>query len=59
MPVARPTSCTFGGTALDQLFVTSASIGLDQKARAMQPYAGGLFVLKPGVAGIADIPFAG
>jgi xylono-1,5-lactonase len=59
MPVARPTSCTFGGPRLDRLYVTSASIDLDQTALAMQPSAGGLFIVTPGVQGIADVPFAG
>lgn len=59
MPVQRPTSCAFGGADLDRLYVTSASIGLDEKARAMQPYAGGLFLLRPGVCGVAELPFAG
>lgn len=58
-PVARPTSCAFGGTDLDRLYVTSASIGLDEDARAMQPNAGGLFMLLPGVRGLAEAPFAG
>jgi sugar lactone lactonase YvrE len=59
VPTARPTSCVFGGPALDQLFITSASIGLSDEERAMQPNAGGLFVVEPGVAGIADTPFPG
>lgn len=59
MPVARPTSLAFGGLMLDQLYVTSASIGLDAEALALQPNAGGLFMLEPGVNGIADRPFAG
>ncbi len=59
MPVARPTSCAFGGTDLDLLYVTSARIGLDQQALAMQPKAGGLFMFRPGVRGLADSPFAG
>jgi sugar lactone lactonase YvrE len=59
MPVARPTSCAFGGSELDCLFITSASIGLDPKALEMQPNAGGLFMMKPGVRGLADVPFAG
>ncbi len=59
MPVARPTSCAFGGPALDKLYVTSAKIGLDEAAIARQPSAGGLFVVDPGVTGIAEIPFAG
>jgi sugar lactone lactonase YvrE len=59
LPVSRPTSCAFGGPELDRLFVTSATIGLDEAARAMQPNAGGLFMLSPGVGGLADVPFAG
>ncbi|MFL6744787.1 MAG: SMP-30/gluconolactonase/LRE family protein [Sphingomicrobium sp.] len=59
MPVARPTSCAFGGPGLDRLYVTSASIGLDDEAIAMQPNAGGLFMLVPGVRGLAELPFAG
>jgi sugar lactone lactonase YvrE len=59
MPVSRPTSLAFGGRDLDRLYVSSASIGLDEEALKMQPNAGGLFMLVPGVQGIADIPFAG
>ena len=59
MPVQRPTSCAFGGPGLDLLFVTSASIGLEEKELAVQPSAGGLFMLKTGSSGIAERPFAG
>jgi sugar lactone lactonase YvrE len=59
MPVSRPTSCAFGGRDLDRLYVTSASIGLDENALGMQPNAGGLFMITPGVRGLADAPFAG
>lgn len=59
LPVQRPTSCAFGGPDLDRLYVTSARIGLDEKELAMQPYAGGLFLLSPGVGGVAEVPFAG
>jgi sugar lactone lactonase YvrE len=59
LPVQRPTSCTFGGPDLRQLFVTSATIGLDDAARAAQPLAGGLFMAEPGVSGFAVPPFAG
>ena len=59
MPVARPTSCAFGGPDLDRLYITSASIGLDETALGMQPNAGGLFMLEPGVRGLKDVPFAG
>jgi D-xylonolactonase len=59
MPVQRPTSCAFGGRDLDRLYVTSASIGLDEDALEMQPNAGGLFMFTPGVRGLADVPFDG
>lgn len=59
MPVARPTSCAFGGPALDRLYVTSASIGLDAAALSVQPNAGGLFMVATGVTGIAEQMFAG
>ena len=59
MPVSRPTSCAFGGPNLDRLYVSSASIGIDETALTMQPNAGGLFMFTPGVQGIADVPFAG
>ncbi len=59
MPVSRPTSCAFGGVDRDRLYITSASIGLDTEALAMQPNAGGLFMARPGMRGLADVPFAG
>ena len=59
MPVQRPTSCVFGGPDLDRLYITSASIDLDENSLRMQPNAGGLFMLIPGVQGVEDVPFAG
>jgi sugar lactone lactonase YvrE len=59
MPVQRPTSCTFGGRDLDRLYISSARIDLDEQEIQMQPNAGGLFMVTPGVQGIKDVPFAG
>lgn len=59
LPVERPTSCAFGGAELDQLFITSARVGLNAEALAAQPHAGGLFVTRPGVIGIEERPFTG
>jgi sugar lactone lactonase YvrE len=59
LPVEQPSSCVFGGPDLDRLYVTSATKGLDEASLAMQPKAGGLFMLSPGVRGLADVPFAG
>lgn len=57
MPVPRPTSCCFGGPGLDTLYVTSARIGLDDEARIRAPDSGALFAFRPGVRGIAEVPF--
>ena len=59
MPVQRPTSCAFGGHDLDRLYITAASIDLDPEALKMQPNAGGLFMVTPGVRGLADVPYDG
>jgi xylono-1,5-lactonase len=59
LPIEQPSSCAFGGPGLDRLYVTSATKSLDPAALAMQPNAGGLFMLIPGVGGIPDLPFAG
>jgi sugar lactone lactonase YvrE len=54
MPVQRPTSCIFGGPQLNQLFVTSAKIGLNEAELAGQPLAGNLFVIDVDVPGLAE-----
>jgi D-xylonolactonase len=59
LPVQRPTSCAFGGAALDSLYITSATVGLDQAALAAQPLAGGLFAIETGIKGYAPPPFIG
>jgi sugar lactone lactonase YvrE len=50
-PVANVTSCAFGGNDLDELYVTTARLGLDDAALRTQPCAGDLFMFKPGVQG--------
>jgi L-arabinonolactonase len=59
LPVQRPTCPAFGGDALDTLYVTSATIGLDAAALAAQPFAGGILALQPGVRGLPETRFAG
>ena len=59
MPVERPTSVAFAGSDLDRLYVTSARVGLNAEALARQPHAGGLFVMTPGVRGVAERPYRG
>jgi sugar lactone lactonase YvrE len=45
LPVPLVTSCCFGGAGLTTLFVTSASIGLDDAARRAVPQSGGVFAV--------------
>jgi sugar lactone lactonase YvrE len=59
LPVRNVTSCTFGGPALDELFVTTAAEGLSESERAEQPDAGRVFSCRPGVTGLPVTPFAG
>jgi sugar lactone lactonase YvrE len=59
VPVEQPSSCAFGGPDLDRLYITSATKSLDERALAMQPKAGGLFMVIPGVRGLEEAPFAG
>jgi sugar lactone lactonase YvrE len=59
VPAQRPTSCAFGGPALDRLFITTASRDLTPEELEAQPCAGGLFMTSPGVTGIAEPLFAG
>lgn len=59
VPIAKPTSVAFGGARMDQMFISSASRDLSEPELASQPRAGGLFSFRPGVRGIAELPFAG
>lgn len=59
LPVRNVTSCTFGGPALDELFITTAAIELSEAERAEQPHAGRVFRYRPGVTGLPGTPFAG
>lgn len=60
MPVPRPTSCCFGGANLDTLYVTSASVRLNEQALASAPLSGSLFSIRiPGVRGLPETTFAG
>ena len=45
LPVGRVTSCTFGGENLEDLYITSAKVGLTEEALKSQPLAGALFVI--------------
>ena len=59
LPVARVTSCAFGGDDLDTLFVTSARVGLVKRDLERQPDAGSVFAVDAGVSGQEPGRFAG
>lgn len=56
---SQVTSCTFGGPELDELYITTARVGLDTEQLAAQPHAGGLFRVKVGVTGLPVERFRG
>jgi sugar lactone lactonase YvrE len=60
LPVARITSCTFGGKDLRDIYVTSASLGLTDQQKKEQPLAGSVFVLRgTSFQGLPATPFGG
>ncbi|MCP5432472.1 MAG: SMP-30/gluconolactonase/LRE family protein [Alphaproteobacteria bacterium] len=59
LPVSNVTSCCFGGEDFSDLYITTARWFLDETKTGPQPLAGGLFVCRPGVRGVAANMFAG
>ena len=59
LPVQRPTSVTFGGSNLSDLYITSASIGLSQKEIQQGVGAGDLFCLPAQAQGLPTQAFLG
>lgn len=57
LPVARVTTCAFGGPELDTLFISTASVGFGPSDWKREPLAGGLFAVQPGVKGEAAFLF--
>jgi len=56
VPTRKVTACTFGGAALDELFITTSREGLQP---GDDPRAGALFRVVPGVRGLPVREFAG
>lgn len=59
LPVAKPTCCVFGGDDLSTLYVTTSRLGESAERLRREPLAGALFAVRPGVAGLPGVPFAG
>lgn len=59
LPVPKATCCAFGGADLDTLFITTSRLMSSPDEVAAAPLSGSLFAVRPGLRGVADIPFAG
>ena len=59
LPVTQVSSCVFGGPDLNDLYISTSRLGLDEDALKKQPVAGGLFRIRPGVRGTETFEFAG
>jgi sugar lactone lactonase YvrE len=58
-PALRTTACVFGGPNLDELYITSAWIGLSAEQKVQYPLSGDLFRLKTGIKGLPKNKFGG
>ncbi len=59
LPVAKITSCTFGGENLEDLYITTAKVNLTEMELKEQPLAGSLFVIPNcGFKGMPAVEFA-
>ena len=56
LPVTQVTACTFGGPALDELYITTSRLEVPE---GEQPEAGSVYRARPGVSGLAAVPFSG
>lgn len=59
LPVQNVTSCTFGGSDMSTLFITTAREDLTEDDLLRQPLAGNLFAYDAGVAGVPMNRYAG
>lgn len=59
VPAKNVSSCVFGGTNRNELYITSARKGLDEAALKQYPLTGGLFRLETGVEGMPTFEFEG
>lgn len=59
MPVAKVTSCAFGGPGLRTLFVTTACVGLSEADLVAAPLSGAVLAVDAGTAGVPPHRFAG
>ena len=59
VPAKNVSSCVFGGKNMNELFLTSARVGLDEDTLRQYPLTGGVFRLETNVEGMPSFEFAG
>ena len=59
VPADFVTSCALGGSALDELYITTARTGMDETALSRQPLAGGLFCARVETQGVPAYLYRG
>ncbi len=59
LPLARVTSCNFGGPDLDELYITTANQLIDDDGRPHEDHAGATYRCRPGVRGLPSHAFGG
>jgi sugar lactone lactonase YvrE len=59
VPAKNVSSCVFGGRNMNELYITSAHVGLDEAALNQYPLTGGVFRLETNVEGMPAFEFAG
>lgn len=59
VPAKNVSSCVFGGKNMNELYFTSARVGLDEETLKQYPLTGGVFRLETKVEGMPSFEFAG
>lgn len=59
VPALNASSCIFGGRDLNELYITSARVGMDEAALTRYPLTGGVFRIETNVQGMPAFEFAG
>ncbi len=59
VPALNVTSCVFGGPDMNELFITTARVGMDSSALQKYPQAGGVFRIQTNITGMPTFEFGG
>jgi len=59
VPAKNVSSCVFGGRQMNELFITSARVGMDEDTLKQYPLTGGVFRLETNVEGMPSFKYEG